>query len=61
MDAKQRKIRLEPAFMTESRGEAPSAVGKGTEVSMAKRKAEDPALGVLLMEEIVISFMSILT
>ena len=44
MDAKQRKIRLEPAFMTESRGEAPSAVSKGTEASVAKRKAEDPAL-----------------
>ena len=45
MDAKQRKIRLEPAFMTESRGEAPRAVSKGTEVSVAKRKAEDQVLG----------------
>jgi len=53
MDAKQRKIQLELAFMTESRSEAPKAVGKGTEVSVAKRKSEDPALPVLLMEEIV--------
>jgi RNA-directed DNA polymerase len=52
MDAKQQKIQLELAFMTEGRSEAPKAVGKGTEVSVAKRKLEDPALPVLLMEEI---------
>jgi len=53
MDTKRRKIQLELAFMTEGRSEAPKAVGKGTEVSKAKRKSEDPALPGLLMEEIV--------
>jgi len=53
MATKQRKIQLELAFMTEGRSETPMAVGKGTEVSKAKRKPEDPALPVLLMEEIV--------
>ncbi len=52
MDAKRRKIQLELAFMAEGRGEAPMAADKGTEVSMAKRTPEDPALPVLLMEEI---------
>jgi RNA-directed DNA polymerase len=52
MDAKRRKIQLELAFMTEGRGETPMTVDKGTEVSKAKRKPEDPALPVLLMEEI---------
>ena len=40
---------LELAFMAEGRGEAPMAADKGTEVSMAKCKPEDPALPVLLM------------
>ncbi|KKL07821.1 hypothetical protein LCGC14_2582190 [marine sediment metagenome] len=53
MNTKRRKIQLELAFMTEDRSEAPKAVGKGTEVSKAKRNPEDPALPVLLMEEIV--------
>jgi len=52
MDAKRRKIQLELAFMAESRGEAPMAADKGTEASKAKRTPEDPALAVLLMEEI---------
>jgi RNA-directed DNA polymerase len=53
MGTEQRKIQLELAFMTEGRSEAPMAADKGTEVSKAKRNSEDPALGVLLMEEIV--------
>jgi RNA-directed DNA polymerase len=52
MGAKRRKIQLELAFMAESRGEAPMAADKGTEASKAKRTPEDPALLVLLMEEI---------
>jgi RNA-directed DNA polymerase len=53
MDAQRQKIQMELAFMTDSRSEAPKAVGKGTEASKAKCKPEDPAFGVLLMEEIV--------
>ncbi|MFQ5799742.1 MAG: group II intron reverse transcriptase/maturase [Bacteroidota bacterium] len=52
MGTKRRKIQLELAFMAEGRGEAPMAADKGTEASRAKRKPEDPALAVLLMEEI---------
>ena len=52
MGAKRQKIQLELAFMAESRGETPMAADKGTEASKAKRKPEDPALPVLLMEEI---------
>ena len=52
MGTKQQKIQLEMAFMAEGRGEAPMAADKGTEVPKAKRKPEDPALAVLLMEEI---------
>ncbi len=52
MDKERRKIQLELAFMTEGRGETPMVVDKGTEVFKAKRKPEDPALPVLLMEEI---------
>ncbi len=52
MDKERQKIQLELAFMTDDRSETPMAVGKGTEVSKAKRKPEDPALPVLLMEEI---------
>ena len=53
MDKGRQKTQLELAFMAEDRSEAPRAVSKGTEVSKAKRKPEDPALPVLLMEEIV--------
>jgi RNA-directed DNA polymerase len=52
MGTKRQKIKLELAFMTEGRGEAPRAADKGTEASKVKRKPEDPALPVLLMEEI---------
>ena len=52
MGAKRQKIQMELAFMAESRGEAPMAGHKGTEVPMAKRQPEDPALTVLLMEQI---------
>ena len=52
MGTKRRKIQLELAFMAEGRGEAPMAADKGPEASKAKRKPEDPALPVLLMEEI---------
>jgi RNA-directed DNA polymerase len=44
MDKQRQKTQLELAFMAEGRSEAPRAVDKGTEVSMAKRKPEDPAL-----------------
>jgi RNA-directed DNA polymerase len=43
---------MELAFMAEYKGEAPKAAHKGTEVSMAKRESEDPALPMLLMEQI---------
>jgi len=52
MGTKRQKIQLELAFMAEGRGEAPMAADKGTEASKAKRTPEDPALPVLLMEEI---------
>ena len=52
MGTKRQKNQMELAFMAEGRGEAPMAVNKGTEVSLAKRKSEDPALTVLLMEQI---------
>ena len=52
MGAKRRKIQMELAFMAEGRGEAPMAANKGTEVPMVKRDPEDPALPVLLMEQI---------
>ena len=49
MNAKRQKIQLDMAFMADGRGEAPMAVNKGTEVPVAKREPEDPALAVLLM------------
>lgn len=52
MGTERRKIQMELAFMAEGRGEAPMAANKGTEVPMAKREPEDPALPVLLMEQI---------
>ena len=52
MGTKQQKTQMELAFMAEGRGEAPMAAHKGTEVPMAKREPEDPALTVLLMEQI---------
>jgi len=53
MSEKRQKNQLELAFMTESRSEAPMAVNEGTESSMAKRKAESPAIGEQLMEEVI--------
>ncbi len=52
MGTERRKTQMELAFMAEGRGEAPRAANKGTEVPMAKRESEDPALAVLLMEQI---------
>jgi RNA-directed DNA polymerase len=52
MGTERRKIQMELAFMAEGRGEAPRTANKGTEVPMAKREPEDPALTVLLMERI---------
>jgi len=44
MGSKRQKIQMELAFMAEGRGLSPMAVNKGTEVPMAKREPEDPAL-----------------
>jgi RNA-directed DNA polymerase len=52
MGTERRKIQMELAFMAECRGEAPKAVHEGTEVPMAKRASEDPALPILWMEQI---------
>jgi RNA-directed DNA polymerase len=52
MGTKRQKIQMELAFMVEGRGEAPMATNRGTEVPMAKREREDPALTVLLMEQV---------
>jgi RNA-directed DNA polymerase len=52
MGTERRKIQMKLAFMAEYKGEAPKAAHKGTEVSMAKRESEDPALPILLMEQI---------
>ena len=49
MGTKRQKTQMELAFMADGRGEAPMAVNKGTEVPVAKREPEDPALAVLLM------------
>jgi len=58
MDTKRRKIQLELAFMTEGRSETPKAVGKGTELSVAKRKSEDQALPILLSSLVLEVFSS---
>ena len=52
MGTERRKIQMELAFMAECRGEAPRVAHEGTEVPMAKRASEDPALPILLMEQI---------
>jgi hypothetical protein len=49
---KRQKIQMELAFMSEVRGVAPMTVNKETEVPMVKHESEDPALTVLLMEQI---------
>lgn len=53
MSERRQKNQLKLAFMTESRSEAPIAVNEGTESSMAKRKAESPAISEQLMEEVI--------
>jgi len=49
---KRQKIQLELAFMTESRGETPTADMAGSETPMAPRNSESPALPDLLMEQV---------
>src|SRR5580692_8339494 len=55
MSVKRQKTRPEQlglAFPTAGRGEAPSAVGQGTETPTAKRMYESPADTERLMEEV---------
>ena len=49
---KRQKNQLVLAFREESRSEAPTASGEGTESFAAKRKSESPAIGEQLMEEV---------
>ncbi len=50
MSDKRQKNQLVLAFPEESRSEAPTAFGEGTESLAAKRRAESPAIGEQLME-----------
>ena len=52
MDTRRQKIRQNPASSMESRGEAPTAMGRGTEVSVASYAPESPASSEYLMEEV---------
>jgi RNA-directed DNA polymerase len=52
MSDKRQKNQLELAFVAEDRGETPRAAKEGTESLAAKRKAESPAIGEQLMEEV---------
>jgi RNA-directed DNA polymerase len=52
MDDKRQKNQLVLAFMEESRSEAPTASGEGTESSAGKRGIESPAIAEQLMEEV---------
>jgi RNA-directed DNA polymerase len=52
MSGKRQKNQLELAFLAEDRGEAPRAAEEGTETLAAKRRAESPAIGEELMEEV---------
>ena len=52
MSDKRQKNQLVLAFLEESRSEAPTASGEGTESLTAKRRAESPAIGEPLMEEV---------
>ncbi len=52
MSDRRQKNQLELAFTNKSRSEAPRVSVKGTEAFMAKRKAESPAIGKQLMEEV---------
>jgi RNA-directed DNA polymerase len=49
---KRQKNQLVLAFLEESRSEAPTASGEGTESLEAKRRSENPAIGERLMEEV---------
>jgi RNA-directed DNA polymerase len=52
MSDRRQKIQRELAFREESRSEAPKASVEGTESFTAKRRAESPAIGEQLMEEV---------
>jgi RNA-directed DNA polymerase len=52
MSDKRQKNQLSLAFAEEYRGEAPNDLGGGTESLTVKRKAESPAIGEQLMEEV---------
>lgn len=52
MGDKRQKNQLVLAFMEESRSEAPTASGEGTESLAAKRGTESPAIDEQLMEEV---------
>jgi RNA-directed DNA polymerase len=52
MGDKRQKNQLVLAFREESRSEAPTTSAQGTESLAAKRKAESPAIGERLMEEV---------
>ena len=52
MGDKRRKNQLVLAFLEESRSEAPTASGEGTESSAGKRGMESPAITEQLMEEV---------
>ena len=49
---KRQKNQLVLAFQEETRSEAPKASAEGTESLVAKRRAENPAIGEQLMEEV---------
>ena len=52
MSDRRQKNQLELAFTEKSRSEASRVSAKGTESFMAKRRAESPAIGEQLMEEV---------
>jgi RNA-directed DNA polymerase len=52
MSRRRQKNQLLLAFMAESRGESPRAAIEGTELSVAKREAENPTQTESLMEEV---------
>ncbi len=52
MSNKRQKNQLELAFTDKSRSEAPRVSVEGTESFRAKRRAESPAMGEQLMEEV---------
>ena len=52
MSSKRQKTQLLLAFAAESRGESPRAAVEGTELPVAKRKAESPTQTASLIEEV---------